>query len=78
MTITAEQEMKRLFSELKELCGRERQGVLILVRSDGSGFMQLYKTPAAFAVSAVICIIIPLIIFIPYIKKRSGGRRNGT
>ena len=45
---------------------------------DGSGFMQLYKTPAAFAVSAVICIIIPLIIFIPYIKKRSGGRRNGT
>lgn len=40
MTITAEQEMKRLFSELKELCGRERQGVLILVRSDGSGFMQ--------------------------------------
>ncbi len=38
---------------------------------DGSGFLQLYKTPAAVAVSVVICIIIPVIIFVPYIKKRT-------
>ena len=40
MNMMTEMELKRIYSELKELCGRSGVGVLILVRSDGTGFIQ--------------------------------------
>ena len=36
---------------------------------DGSGFMQLFSSPGAVAVSILICVVIPCILFIPFIRK---------
>lgn len=36
---------------------------------DGSGFMQLFSSPGAAAVSVLICVVIPCILFIPFIRK---------
>ncbi len=36
---------------------------------DGSGFMQLFSSTSAVAVSILICVVIPCILFIPFIRK---------
>ena len=36
---------------------------------DGSGFLQLFSSPGAVAVSVFICVVIPCLLFIPFIRK---------
>ncbi len=36
---------------------------------DGCGFLQLFFSPAAVAVSVSVCVLIPVMIFIPFIRR---------
>ncbi len=39
---------------------------------DGSGFLQLSDTPYAVMISVALCVVIPVLIFIPYVYRQSG------
>ena len=39
---------------------------------DGNGFLQLFSRPGAVAVSVILCVIVPILIFIPYVYKNKG------
>lgn len=39
---------------------------------DGSGFLQLSDTPYAVMISVALCVVTPVLIFIPYVYRQSG------